>query len=208
MDEHNPVSRPVSFSRKRFLKSLYLTELVLLLLALGIAKLFEGSFFPFDLHVTAESLLLGVLSAVPLAMLIILATFGPVSRVRVVDRAMNRISDRLQQIFGSTILKLTVLDIVLLSTAAGIAEEVFFRGMVQSYIGVIASAVIFGLLHALTPAYFVMATAIGLYFGYLYAIGGNLLVPIVGHAAYDIFALYLLQWQFGKEKRSGDEKSI
>ena len=88
----------------------------------------------------------------------------------------------------------------MLSCAAGIAEELFFRGMIQSFAGLWWTALIFGLLHALTPAYFVIATAIGLYFGYLYEVTGNLLIPMVSHAAYDIFALYLLRLQFARRQ--------
>jgi membrane protease YdiL (CAAX protease family) len=190
---------PPPLTRKRFLGSLYLTELVLVLLSLGVARLVEGRYLPFAVQWSAEALLLGLLSAVPLALLILLASYGPVSRITLIEQAMNRITDRLRQVLGASIRSLTAVDIVLLSLAAGVAEELFFRGLLQSYIGVIGSALVFGLLHALTPAYFVMATAIGLYFGYLYEIGGNLLIPMAGHAMYDIFALYLLQWQFKKD---------
>jgi membrane protease YdiL (CAAX protease family) len=183
-------------TRMRFLVSLYLTELVLIVISVIVTSLTDRSLFPFGFSLTAEHLLLGVLSAVPIALLVLIASVGPVSRLGWVQRAMTSITGRLQKMLGPTMLALTTMDIVLLSTAAGIAEEMFFRGLLQSYIGIIGSAAVFGLLHALTPAYFVMATAIGLYFGFLYETSGNLLIPMAGHAVYDVFALYLLRWEF------------
>jgi membrane protease YdiL (CAAX protease family) len=183
-------------TRSRFLVSLYLTELALVVLSVIITSLTDHTLFPFGFTVSAESLLLGVLSAAPIALLVLVASIGPVSRLVWVKRAMTSITGRLQNMLGSTMLSLTAVDIVLLSATAGFAEEMFFRGLLQSYIGIIGSAVVFGLLHALTPAYFVMATGIGLYFGFLYETSGNLLIPMVGHAVYDVFALYLLRWEF------------
>jgi len=192
-----------SMTRSRFLVSLYLTELALIALAVIVTSLSGRGLFPFGFAFTAESLLLGVLSAIPLGLLVIIATLGPVSRLSWIRRSMTGITGRLRQVLGNTLFSLTALDIVLLSAAAGFAEEMFFRGLLQSYIGIIGSAVVFGLLHALTPAYFVMATAIGLYFGYLYEVSGNLLLPMTGHAIYDIFALYLLRWQFARPGNAG-----
>ncbi len=196
MQDENEKPRVKSLDRAHFLSSLYLTELILVVLALVITRLASGSWLPYGFNFTAENLLLGLLAAVPVALMILLASFGPISKTPVVEQAMNKITLRLKRLLGSTIPTLSAIDIVLLSIAAGIGEELFFRGMLQSYIGIFGAAMIFGLLHALTPAYFVLATAIGLYFGYLYESTNNLLIPMIGHAAYDVFAVYLLKWSF------------
>lgn len=91
---------------------------------------------------------------------------------------------------------------VSLGVAAGLGEELLFRGVLQyelverlgrvAAIGV--SSVIFGLLHAVTPMYAFLATLASVYFGYLYLDSGNLAVPIVTHAAYDIVALLYAHW--------------
>lgn len=188
-------------SRARFLASLYLTELVLVLLALIVTRLASRAWFPHGFRFTAENLLLGLLAAVPVAILILLATFGPISKIAIIEQSMEKITSRLRRILGSTVVSLTAVDIMLLSAAAGIGEELFFRGMLQSYIGVVAAAVVFGLLHALTPAYFVLATVIGIYFGFVYESTNNLLIPMVGHAVYDIFALHLMRWQFEQQRQ-------
>ena len=90
--------------------------------------------------------------------------------------------------------------LALLSLAAGIGEEVLFRGFLQTGLvellgslpGIIATALLFGLVHCLSLAYFIMATALGLLLGLAYAATDSLLLVIIWHAAYDLVALVLL----------------
>lgn len=85
----------------------------------------------------------------------------------------------------------------LISLAAGVGEELLFRGVVQHGLtgltgpvaGLAATALLFGLAHAITPAYFVLTTIAGLYLGALYLATGNLLLPILVHFLYDWIAL-------------------
>ena len=65
-------------------------------------------------------------------------------------------------------------------------------GAFGPWIGLLAAAFLFGLLHLLTPVYGLMAALIGLYLGWLWMASGNLLVPITVHAAYDFIALVYL----------------
>lgn len=91
---------------------------------------------------------------------------------------------------------------IALGVAAGFGEEMLFRGVFQyelverlGKIGAVGvSSVVFGLLHAVTPMYAFLATLASFYFGYLYLDTGNLAVPIVTHALYDIGALYYAHW--------------
>ena len=53
----------------------------------------------------------------------------------------------------------------------------------------LVSAVIFGLLHALTLTYSILAACMGLYFGVVWLATGNMLVPVAAHAIYDFIAL-------------------
>lgn len=100
------------------------------------------------------------------------------------------------------------LELLIISVLAGLGEEMLFRGVLQEAIagwvggpagpwtGVVGAAVLFGLLHPMTPSYAVLAAAIGLYLGWLQLAVGNLLVPITAHAAYDFFALaYLVKYR-------------
>ena len=93
-------------------------------------------------------------------------------------------------------------QIATIALLAGIGEEALFRGVVQAgmqqYFGspalaIVTASILFGLAHAITPMYAVLAGVIGAYLGWLASATGNLLPPIVTHAAYDYLAiLYLL----------------
>ena len=56
------------------------------------------------------------------------------------------------------------------------------------------SGAVFGLLHAVTPLYAILAGLASVFFGRLYVLSGNLAVPIVCHAAYDVGALAWAHW--------------
>lgn len=96
----------------------------------------------------------------------------------------------------------TVVELGALSLAAGVGEEMLFRGLLQAALarrlgiaaGLVLASILFGLMHPITPAYVVMAGLVGAFLGWLCLATGNLLAPIVTHAAYDWAALvYLLQ---------------
>jgi uncharacterized protein len=87
--------------------------------------------------------------------------------------------------------------IIAVSLLAGFGEELLFRGVIQAGLeqltgaaaGLLLASLIFGLLHAITPAYFLLATIMGLYLGLLYQQTGNLLIPCLVHALYDWAAI-------------------
>ena len=88
----------------------------------------------------------------------------------------------------------------LLAALAGWGEEAMFRGAIQKwlegYLGIwsalVVASVVFGLLHAITPLYFVLATLAGAYFGLVYHYSGNLLAVAAVHGLYDFWALWYL----------------
>jgi membrane protease YdiL (CAAX protease family) len=86
----------------------------------------------------------------------------------------------------------------ILGAIAGIGEEWLFRGVFQELLSqkfqspslsLALSGLVFGLLHAVTPVYAILAGAASVFFGYLYIISHNLAVPMITHAVYDVFAL-------------------
>ncbi|MCZ7600247.1 MAG: CPBP family intramembrane metalloprotease [Gammaproteobacteria bacterium] len=105
---------------------------------------------------------------------------------------------------------LTIPQLVLLVISVGFAEEILFRGLVQEawsstsspacrptappWLALLLAAIVFGLCHAITPAYALFAMVMGLYLGALWAFvpPRNLLVPIVTHALYDFVAILYL----------------
>lgn len=82
---------------------------------------------------------------------------------------------------------------IIISLAAGIGEELLFRGVLQRWIGVTGQALAFGLAHA-GNAYIpqvLFATLLGVAFGLLYKRGWSLVTLMIAHTLYD-FALLSL----------------
>lgn len=87
--------------------------------------------------------------------------------------------------------------IALMAAAAGIAEELMFRGVLQTWIAgfaplivaIVAPNLLFGVLHMRTVLYAVIAGLVGVYLGALYALTDNLLTPVITHGVYDLVAL-------------------
>lgn len=98
-----------------------------------------------------------------------------------------------------------VVDLAVISALAGWGEELLFRGVIQGaaagwaggpwgvWVGLAVASLLFGLAHAITVSYVLLATLMGLYLGWLWiAFDKNLLVPILAHAVYDFLALVYL----------------
>lgn len=81
---------------------------------------------------------------------------------------------------------------VFFGLVAGIPEEILFRGALQAEIGLLPSALIFGLLHAITPAYFVYAAGAGLLLGALTNWQEALWAPVAAHVTIDVLMFLLL----------------
>lgn len=106
---------------------------------------------------------------------------------------------------SSTSSTTTILSAVGIGLAAGLGEEWLFRGVIQYQLtdllqgqmvySVAVSSVLFGLLHAVTPLYALLATLASVYFGTLYSVSDNLCVPVVCHAVYDIGALLYAHYE-------------
>jgi membrane protease YdiL (CAAX protease family) len=102
-------------------------------------------------------------------------------------------------LFGSNWKPFTALLVALAAgIVAGIGEEMLFRGIIQTWLSarwgvfmsISLSSLVFGALHAVTPMYAALTFIGSLYFGALYHVSpGNLVVPIVCHALYDVVVL-------------------
>ena len=92
--------------------------------------------------------------------------------------------------------KIRYRDVVLISVAAGIGEELLFRGVIQPTIGLIPASVIFGIAHfggRGMLVFGILAGLIGLIFGWLAITSGDLLASVVAHAGYDAIALMYIR---------------
>jgi|TARA_B100002003_G_scaffold106584_2_gene99042 membrane protease YdiL (CAAX protease family) len=89
------------------------------------------------------------------------------------------------------------LEIVGVSVAAGVGEELLFRGAVQAEFGLVVASVLFGLAHVggrSSLVFGVWVAVIGVALGWLAHVAGGLLAPIVAHAAYDTAAISYIRW--------------
>jgi len=172
-----------------------LIELGLVGLAALLGWLALGEPFPFALRWDARDLLWSAAASVPLCALAVFLTSPGGRRFG----AFGKIYEKLKEVLGEPLRRFGLIEILLLSAAAGVGEEILFRGVVQPLLGLWVTSTIFGILHALTPAYFVLAAVMGCYLGWLSDHTQNLLAPILVHFLYDAVALYVLRHHYRKD---------
>lgn len=180
---------------RRPLRAALLFELSLGLLAAVLGALLS---LPPPLPVRPVGLLLGVVATLPLLLplgLFVTISWPPVRRMReLLDRLLDAIAP-----------ELTLPATLLLAAAAGVGEELLFRWFLQGalaellppVVSLVLTAVVFGLLHAVTPLYALYATLLGGYLGTLYYLTGSLLAVVTVHTLYDALGLLLLRRRFG-----------
>ncbi|MDR0328658.1 MAG: CPBP family intramembrane metalloprotease [Planctomycetaceae bacterium] len=115
--------------------------------------------------------------------------------------ALRRIDRFVRELFWQHMGHWKLWQLALVAALAGIGEELLFRGLLQLgfckifdlWLAILFTSLIFGLAHAITPTYCVLAFVISVYFGYLFAYTDNLVVSIAIHALYDFFVfLYIM----------------
>jgi membrane protease YdiL (CAAX protease family) len=149
------------------------------------------------LRATPLDLGIGVLSASALCLSLPFFTSTWASHVLLL-REMKGVWDDLLTPFGKS---LSLAEIAALAALSGISEEIFFRGAVQGEVGIVAAALLFGLLHPLNVSYVIWASSVGIAFGVLYQLTGSLLPPIICHSGYNLAALlYLRYWYLGESR--------
>ena len=168
----------------------------LLLLALGIGTL-VGAPPLGGLRLSPWEALWGLAAALPPTLAVILAVHEEIPWVR---RLAEEAGGILKPLLANSPGRLAVVAVL-----AGLGEEAFFRGVLQTAIGEaagpgvgwLAASLLFGAAHLVSRAYAAFATLFGLYFGGLYLWSGNLLVPVAAHAAYDFILLLYLRRRGG-----------
>jgi hypothetical protein len=87
--------------------------------------------------------------------------------------------------------------IVVLGVASALSEELFFRGLLATTFGIIASSLAFGLLHQMRGrvrwVWAGWATVMGFLFGALFLATGSLIGPLLAHAAINIANLRFIR---------------
>jgi CAAX protease family protein len=138
----------------------------------------------------ARAAFLGVVVCLPMLALFVVCVLWPVGPLSSIKRFCDEI---VRPLFRPC----SLLELGFISVLAGIGEEMLFRGLLQPVLcnlggktlGVLATAVLFGLVHPITVTYAVLAALMGAYLGWIYLANENLLVIAIAHALYDFMAL-------------------
>ncbi|AKS42365.1 CPBP family intramembrane glutamic endopeptidase [Wenzhouxiangella marina] len=165
-------------------------ELGLGVLALLLAWAFGVSFAGQFGGGWAGTLLFGMLGTVPMLALLVGLECSNAAWVEALRGFVRRHLIPLFQGVGPS-------GVFLLALSAGVCEELLFRGVIQTGLAgpfgpwpaLLLASLLFGLAHAMTRAYFVLTTVMGLYLGLLQIWTGSLLVPMLVHFLYDWVAL-------------------
>lgn len=145
------------------------------------------------IHWDAGDSLLAIGATLPLLLIFLLCVhwpIGPLARIKTFAEEI------IKPLFGPC----SLFDLAAIALLAGLGEEMLFRGVLQVVFGrrldnwsaLALASLLFGLLHAITPTYAVLATLMGAYLGWLFMRSDNLLVPILAHTLYDVVALIYL----------------
>ncbi len=157
--------------------------------ALLMAWFFGIKLFPLTKNLFRD-LVIGTLGAlIPLVLFAIILS-GKINNVPLLGSLKRTIIDDIKPIFSET----KFIDLCFISACAGFGEELLFRGVIQAKLGIVASSIVFGLLHFITPAYCFIATIMGFYIGYLFLYYDSLLVAVQLHFIYDLGALILIRY--------------
>jgi membrane protease YdiL (CAAX protease family) len=182
------------FKFDEFFKSACYFEASLILVALFLG--WVADIDPFEnIYFSETALVWGVIGTMPLfLMFLALEKMQGESVVKIRKLLLNTLGPGLHRYHWT--------DLFILAAIAGVSEEFLFRGVIQPWMetswgitaGLIASNIVFGMVHAVTPLYAVLAGLVGIYLGLSLDYGGdrNLLIPIIIHGFYDFLAFVAL----------------
>jgi uncharacterized protein len=151
---------------------------------------------PFEnIYFSETAIAYGVIGTVPLFLMFL-------ALEQMQGKSVGNIRKLLLNTLGPGLHRYHWTDLFILAAIAGVSEELLFRGVIQPWIeiswgitaGLIGSNIVFGLVHAVTPLYAVLAAVVGIYLGLSLDYGGdrNLLIPIIIHGFYDFLAFVAL----------------
>lgn len=148
---------------------------------------------------------------------------------------LTEIEQVVQQALVPSLVRCSIWQLACLAALAGVGEELLFRWAIQGGIelglrwlqvgellavaswvtgdaatfllAAVVSAFLFGLCHAVTRAYWVLASLMGLVFSLMVVSGGGLLAAILAHGLYDFLVFLLLRHQ-ANGKASGASTAV
>lgn len=167
-------------------------ELFLGLLGLGLAWVFGLSLTgPFQAGLT--DITLGLVLGIAYFIVMVGAIRLPFRPVRKLLKFVDRV---VAPLFRET----SLADVILVATAAGVGEELFFRIFLQQWIGsytpagvaIVAVGVAFAVCHPFTLAYASVAFAFAIGNGIAFYLTGSVVSAVIAHALYDALAILYL----------------
>jgi membrane protease YdiL (CAAX protease family) len=152
--------------------------------------------------------LYGVAATVPL---VVLFWFVVRSRHPELRRLGEQVQWLVDELFGGA----SAAQLVLVAALAGVGEELLFRGVLLPFaerwttplVALAVTSLLFGLAHTLSMLYFLLATLIGAYFGWL-AMNYGLAVAMVAHGLYDLVALVYLSRRAPEKPTAAPRRGI
>lgn len=181
-------------STENFFKTACYFESSLILVALALGWIAQINPFEY-LYFSEQAVGFGILGTLPLFLLFLASEQTNLESVKNIRKLLlETLCPSLYQHHWA--------DLLILAAIAGIGEEILFRGVLQPWLerawglnaGLVASSLVFGLVHAVTPLYAVLACIISLYLGLSLDYGGsrNLLTPVIIHGFYDFLVFLAL----------------
>ncbi|MBS0207027.1 MAG: CPBP family intramembrane metalloprotease [Planctomycetes bacterium] len=153
---------------------------------------------PFDrVEFTGSAVVLGIVGTIPMLILFGFTYRFPIGPFRA-------IKEFLIEALGPPLSECRWYDLAWVAFLAGFSEELLFRAVLQSWLdpwglilALLISNAVFGILHAITPTYALLAGLLGIYLGLLFHVAdGNLLVLTITHSVYDLLAFFVVRREF------------
>ncbi|WP_138416901.1 CPBP family intramembrane glutamic endopeptidase [Aquibacillus sediminis] len=101
---------------------------------------------------------------------------------------------------------LSIIEIIIICLFIAIAEEMLFRGVIQTTFGYVIASFLFAIVHIrylYKPILFISVVALSFYLGYIYMITSNLLVPIIAHFTIDVLLGWIIRYQKWRGEGNG-----
>ena len=202
----------LEMTRRSFFLWGFILEVALVGIAVLVSYLFFDTLLLNPITFDQEGVITGLAASLP----IVAYFFFSLSAFGRNLAPLERIYDLLKRMLSKALSEMPTWQIVVIGMSAGIGEECLFRGMLQPLVegwtspwaAIALTGLFFGLLHALTPAYFILATVLSIYFGFLVNYTGNVLTPILAHGLYDVVALLLLRRLFSDDARKMEKTAL
>lgn len=182
-------------SDRQLLISLYMTQIVLLTIAffLGIF-LFDSYSDFFDLFHWKDTNILFVGGMSGIAVVIVDIVLMKIMPAKYYDD--GGLNERVFQ-------KRSLLQIALIAAVVAVGEEILFRGVIQTHMGLILSSLIFAFVHyryLFNWFLFVNITGLSFLIGFIYLQTGNILVTIFMHFLIDFLLGCIIKFKFNKKQ--------